>query len=67
MKPLVYVGWYLLIGVVLHVFAPKPPKAKEAFEMAERLHPAWGAITLIVCSAIWPLLIPGYFFRWLKK
>lgn len=67
MNPWVYVGWYLLVGVTIYVFVPKPPKAKEAFDMAERLHPAWGFLTFVLCSVIWPLLIPGYIMRWWRR
>lgn len=39
-RTFIIVGWYLLIGVLCYLFIPRPPRAKEALEMAQRIHPA---------------------------
>jgi hypothetical protein len=65
-RTFIFVGWYLLIGVLCHLFIPKPPKAKEALEMAERIHPAGSAMMLVIVATFWPLVVFGTVRRWIR-
>lgn len=65
-RTFIIVGWYFLIGVLCHLFIPKPPRAKEAFEMAEKIHPGAAAFSLVLVSIFWPLVVIGTVRRWIR-
>jgi len=60
------VGWYFVIGVFVHFLVPKPPKAREAFAAAERLHPAYPVLIMVLVALVWPIAILGAVRRWLR-
>jgi hypothetical protein len=65
MTLLMGIGWYFVIGILVHFLVPKPPRAREAFEMAERLHPASPFLIMIVVALVWPIALLGAVRRWL--
>ncbi len=65
-RTFIILGWYLLIGVLCHLFIPRPPRAKEALEMAAKVHPAGAALTLVIVAMFWPLVVIGTVRRWIR-
>jgi len=66
MTALLVIGWYFVVGILVHFLVPKPPKAREAFATAERLHPAFPFLIMVGVALVWPIAILGAIRRWLR-
>lgn len=62
-----WVGCYFLIGVLIHLYVPKTPRAQEAFAMGEKAHPAGALIALVLVATFWPFVIIGWGRRLLRR
>ena len=60
------IGWYLLIGILVHLFLPKPPRAKEAFRMAEEIEPGFSFLVAISVVILWPAVVIGALLRFFR-
>lgn len=63
LPPLFWIGCYLLIGVLVDITVPMGPQAKEAFEMAEKTHPAGRLLRMVLVAMLWPMVIIGRIVR----
>lgn len=59
MNPYIWIGWYLVIGIAIDIFVPKPPKAAEAFRMGAEVHPAGRVLGMLLVAIFWPLILVG--------
>lgn len=65
--PVFWLGWYLLVGILVYTMIPMSPKAREAFEMARGAHRHGDLLIIVMVSLLWPLIIIGKVVRLLRK
>lgn len=62
-----WIGWYLLTGLVVETIVPKPPMAEQAFRMAEEAHPSGRLFVRLIVSVFWPIVLIGTIRRAIFK